>query len=466
MAKYDYNVLVIGGGTAGLISAYTANLLGGKVALVEGGTMGGDCLNTGCVPSKTLIASAHAMEATRTAAVFGVSMDNPVVDYAVVHKRIHDTIDAIAPNDSAERYRSLGIDVYENTAEFVDGHTVQVKDITITARRIVVATGARPGQLAIPGADLPHVYSSDTIWKRTTLPKNLVVIGAGPIGCELAMAYAQLGCRVTLVEPGKQLLTRLLSPEQAQIVAGALERSGVSVITNGAATKITDSHVAINGQTIKADCVLIAVGRQPNTEWLANSGLQLDEKGYLKVDRSLRTSISSIYACGDVTGGYQFTHVAAYEASFASSNTLIDWVGIRRKPAYNAIPWVLYTTPEVAHVGIELKRITPSHSTTYYQLSELDRSTTDGEPQGGMWLVVDKKGRLVGATIIATQAASLLGEATLAIRKGLTIKEVYGTIHAYPSYGELYSRTAGKYRLAHTNPVILKFLKRINRLAR
>lgn len=465
MAKYDYNVIVIGGGTAGLISAYTANLLGGKVALVERGTMGGDCLNTGCVPSKTLIASAHAMEGVRTSGMFGVSVDTPRLDYSAVHERVHRIISTIAPNDSAKRYRSLGIDVFEEHAEMIDGHTIRMSDATITARRIVVATGSRPRIPSIEGVDLPHVYTSDTLWKRTTLPKKLVVIGAGPIGSELAMAYAQLGSHVTLVESSARLLS-MLSLEQSNVLELAMKQHKISLITNGSVTRITNSHVTIDSHDIAADAVLIAVGRQPNTEWLTDSRLELDEKGYIKIDRSLRTSIPTVYACGDVIGGYQFTHVAAYEASFAGSNALLDWTWLRRKPTYEAIPWAIYTTPEIAHVGINQNDITPSHTITHFPIGDIDRALADGEKGGGIWLIADKKGTLVGATIIANQAASLLGEATLAIRKKLSVNEIYGTIHAYPSYGDLYNRAAGKYRLANTHRLVLDLLRRINRTLR
>lgn len=465
MAKYDYNVIVIGGGTAGLISAYTANLLGGKVALVEAGRMGGDCLNTGCVPSKTLIASAHKMSNIKTAGAFAISTGKISVDYKAIHKRVHDVISTIAPNDSAERYRKLGIDVYEERASLVDGHTISLSVSTITARRIVLATGSSPRLPYIDGRDLPHVYTSDTIWQLTTLPKNLVVVGGGPIGSELAMAYAQLGSNVTLAESGSRPL-KMLSAEQSSIVAKAMKSSGVSIITKASIDRISAKNVSINSNNVEADAVLFATGRTPNTKWLDGSNLKLDTKGYIKTDSSLRTSIPSVYACGDVIGGYQFTHVAAYEASFAGSNALFDWTRIRRKPKYTAIPWALFASPEVAQVGIAEKDISSSHTVTHFPISEIDRAIADGQSAGGIWLVSDKKGKLIGATIIAEQAASLIGEATLAINQGLSVAEVFGTIHAYPGYGDLYDRATAKYRITHTSSRLLKILKSINSVMR
>jgi pyruvate/2-oxoglutarate dehydrogenase complex dihydrolipoamide dehydrogenase (E3) component len=459
VSKYDYNVIVIGGGTAGLISAYVANLLGAKVALVEGKNMGGDCLNTGCVPSKSLIASAHAAAHVKSAADYGVQAAFGGVDYGYIQHRIQDIIADIEPNDSAERYRNLGIDVFEATASWVDGHTIALEDKVITARRIVIASGSRPRLPKIPGIEFPHVYTSDSIWGLSELPKRLVILGGGPIGSELAMAYAQLGSQVTLVENGPHILS-LLSSEQAEIVQTSMRLHGITIICNAKAGSITkDSVIVSPSTTIKADAVLAAIGRTPNTQWLGDSGIALDDQGYIVVNKALRTNLKSVYACGDVTGGYQFTHVAAYEAGFAGSNAALDWTRFYRKPRYDGIPWTIFTTPEVAHVGLAVGQIDKTHTVTHLDVSEVDRAKTDGQHNGGIWLIADRKGKLVGSTIITNQAASLIGEATLAITQKLSVKAVFETIHVYPSYGELYTRASAKWRQEAVNKKLLALLK-------
>jgi len=435
MPKYDYNVIVVGGGTAGLISAYTANLLGGKVALIESHKMGGDCLNTGCVPSKTLIASSHLDSGTTNSSSFAESQR-----YEKIHARIHNTIAAIEPSDSAERYRSLGIDVIKDTAAWVDGHTIKLSNRTITARRLIISSGSRPRLPSIPGVDLPHVYSSDTIWNLKTLPKQIVVVGGGPIGAELAMAYAQLGSHVSILETGDRVL-KMLTEDQSKIIEKAMSNANITIIKNSTINEITTESIRINDtETIPADTVLLATGRQANTNWLEDSPLAMNKKKEIIVDSSLRTNISSVYACGDVTGGYQFTHVAGYEAGFAGSNAIFDWTTFHRKPSYAAIPWSIFTSPEIAHVGVSEKDVDDSHTITHVPLSELDRAQTDNSLDGGIWLISNDKKQIVGATIIGPTAASLINEATLAINKKLEIKDLFAVIRPYPSYGDLYAK--------------------------
>jgi len=460
MAKYDYNVVVIGGGTAGLISAYAANLLGAKTALIESNKMGGDCLNSGCVPSKSLIASARTAATIKGSTKYGVESQLGGIDYEAVHTRVHEVIDDIAPADSAERYRGLGVDVVEEKAQWVDGHSVKVGDKTITARRIVIATGSRPRMLDIPGADLAHVKTSDTVWAMKTLPKNLVVIGGGPIGVELSFAYAQLGSTVTVVEHNPSILG-MLNDDQRDIILEKMKTLNITVITKADITEITADAVKIDKQNLPADTVIMAAGRTPNTAWLKDSGVALDARGYVKVGANLKTNISSVYSCGDVTGGFQFTHVAGYEAGYAGSNAALDWTFFTRKPKYNAIPWSIYATPEIAHVGTMVNDAGSSDVVTKVELEDIDRAKTDGTMCGGIWLVSNKRGKLLGATIIAGQASSLIGEATLAVQKGLSVNDLFSTIHVYPSYGDLYSRAAGKWRSSRTNPKTLELLKKV-----
>lgn len=466
MTKYDYNLIVIGGGTAGLISAYVANFLGAKVALVEANKMGGDCLNTGCVPSKTLIASAHAAASVKTAVDYGVETEFRGVDYAKVNKRIHAIIDDIKPADSAERYRKLGVDVYEAQASWVDPHTILVQGKKITARRIIIACGSRPALPKIPGINSSIVCTSDSLWDIKKLPKSLVIIGGGPIGCELASAYSQLGSKVTLIESHDHTL-QFLTKHQAEIAQSSLLENGVKILFKSSVSSIDDNSVTINdSKRIKADLVIVATGRSPNTEWLKDSGIELDGRGYVKVNKSLKTNLKSVYACGDVTGGYQFTHVAAYEASYASSNAIFDWTKYYRKPRYDAIPWTIFTTPEIAHVGISVKNKKPDHVITHLDLSEVDRAKTEGKQNGGIWLISDKKGTLLGATIIADQASSLIGEATLAVNKKLNVKDIFNTIHVYPSYGAIYSRAASKWQANRVSERLISLLSKLLKLFR
>jgi pyruvate/2-oxoglutarate dehydrogenase complex dihydrolipoamide dehydrogenase (E3) component len=465
MARYDYNVIVVGGGTAGLISAYVANLLGAKTALIEANEMGGDCLNSGCVPSKSLIASARVAANISSSDAYGVESDLKNIDYGAVHSRVHQVIDGIAPADSAQRYRSLGVEVIEKEAQWVNGHTLKVGQKTITARRIIIATGSRPKVLDIPGAELSHVKTSDDVWGMKTQPKDLVVIGGGPIGVELSMAYAQLGSRVTIVEHGPTILS-MLTDDQRQVMLETFKKLRVAIFTNSDVTEITKKEVILNGTSILADTVIMATGRTPNTAWLKDSPVSLDSRGYIKVNPALRTNVSSVYACGDVIGGFQFTHVAGYEAGYAGSNASLDWTFFTRKPRYNAIPWSIYTTPEVAHVGRLVKDAAKDDSVTHVELNKVDRAKTDGKTEGGIWLISSKKGRVLGVTIIGSEASSLIGQATLAVSKKLSVNDLFTMIDVYPSYGDIYGRVAGKWKQARTHQASLEVLKRITKLVR
>ncbi len=250
-----------------------------------------------------------------------------------------------------------------------------------------------------------------------------------------------------------------LTKPQAEIIQNNLAKNGTKIFFNSSVKSIDKNSVTIQGfGKIKADLVIVATGRTPNTEWLKDSGIALDKRGYIKVNKSLRTNLKSVYACGDVTGGYQFTHIAAYEAGYASSNAIFDWIRYSRKPPYDAVPWTIFTTPEVAHVGINIKNKKSEHTVTHLELSEIDKAKTDSKPDGGIWLISDKKGLVLGATIIADQASSLIGEASLAINKKLSVKDLFNTIHVYPGYGEIYSRSAGKWQESRVNKRLLTFL--------
>jgi pyruvate/2-oxoglutarate dehydrogenase complex dihydrolipoamide dehydrogenase (E3) component len=331
---------------------------------------------------------------------------------------------------------------------------------------MIIACGSRPALPKIPGINSSIVCSSDSLWDIKKLPKSLVIIGGGPIGCELASAYSQLGSKVTLIESNDHIL-QFLTKHQAEIAQNSLLENEVEILFNSSVSSIDDNSVTINAShKVKTDLVIVATGRSPNTEWLKDSGIELDGRGYIKVNKSLKTNLKSVYACGDVTGGYQFTHVAAYEAGYASSNAIFDWTKYTRKPKYNVIPWTIFTTPEVAQVGISAKNKKPDHVVTHLDLSEIDKAKTDSKAKGGIWLISDKKGCLLGATIISEQASSLIGEATLAINKKLTVKDIFSTIHVYPGYGEIYSRSAGKWQRSRVNKRLLSIVGKSFRLFR
>ena len=469
MAKYDFNIIVVGGGTAGLISAYVANTLGGKVALIEADKMGGDCLHRGCVPSKSLIASAHAAHTATNSSRLGVTSKRIDVDYGQIHKRIHGVIDNIQQNDSVERYEKLGITVIQGRAEWAGPHTVTVGDKTYSTRRIIIATGARPRVLDTPGADQSHVYTSDTLWELKQLPANLVVVGGGPIGCELAQAYAMLGSSVTLLEASERIL-RFTAPDQSKIISKALGDTGVKIRTNASIKSINPRTVSyISSDTtneLAADGVIMAAGRIPNTEWLKDTPIDLDKRGFVKTNSKLRTNASSVYACGDVTGGAMFTHIAEYEAGYAASNALLPFVA--RTPSYDAIPWTIFTSPQIASVGPfgNHKQPATSNTITHFPLKELDAGIVSMSVQGGIWVESLKNGTIVSATIIAPDAGSLIGEWSLAVNNKLKLSDVMSTIHPYPTFSQLSDRVAGKWRQERYKDWQQKLLKSILKLNR
>jgi len=441
-----YNLVVIGGGTAGLVTAAGAAGLGAKVALIERHLLGGDCLNVGCVPSKALIRAARAAAEARGAAKFGVRITGEVtVDFPAVMERMRRLRADISPHDSAARFRDLGVDVFLGDAQFTGRDTVEVGGQTLRFARAAIATGARAAAPAVPGlADVPYL-TNETVFSLTMLPRRLVVLGAGPVGCELAQSFARFGSEVVLVESAAGILPRE-DREAAAILRAALERDGVKIFCDGRDLAVSRGMDGIrwqitsagNEQAGVADTLLVAVGRAPNVEGLGleAAGVAYDRKG-VTVDDHLRTTNPRIYACGDVCSRFQFTHAADFMARIVIQNAL--FMG-RRRVSGLTIPWCTYTSPEVAHVGLTAAAAAArgvAVDTFTQPLAKVDRAILDGEDEGIVRVHVRKgTDQIVGATVVAAHAGDLIGELSLAITNGIGLRGVGASIHPYPTQGE------------------------------
>ncbi len=469
---FDYDIVVIGGGSAGLVTSYIASAVNAKVALVEKHKMGGDCLNTGCVPSKALIRAARAAHEIRTAHRFGVSASEPQVDFAKVMGHVHQAIKDIEPHDSVERYNRLGVEVYQDHAKLTSPWEVQVGNKTLTARHIVLATGARPRVPPLPGIEGAPVLTSENLWSLTALPKRLVVLGGGAIGCELSQSFARLGSHVTLVEGVSQLLSRE-DQEVGELVENTLASEGVTVMTDAKALEVLNDEagyqlvVEHHGERklLPFDYLLISAGRQANVEGLGLDalGITTTQAGTLELNERLQTRLPNIWACGDLAGPYQLTHAAAHQAWYAAVNALI---GELKSFAvdYRFMPAVTYVQPEVARVGLNEKEANAkgiAFEVTRYAMSESDRAIAEGTTAGFIKvLTVPGKDKILGATVVAENAGEWLGEFTIAMKHGLGLNKLLGTIHPYPTLGEAAKASAGVWKNAHKPDRVLSLLKR------
>ncbi len=480
---FDRNLIVIGAGAAGLVSAYIAAAVKAKVTLIEAHKMGGDCLNYGCVPSKALIKSAKLAHQIRHADHYGLTATEPTFSFRHVMARVREIIRTVEPHDSIERYTQLGVEVLQGYARIVDPWTVEITLHTgeiqrLTTRSIIIAAGARPFVPPLPGINEVGYLTSDTLWESfATLekpPVRLVVLGGGPIGCELAQSFARLGSNVIQIQRGSRLLPNE-DEEVAALARGALERDGVQVLTHHEAVRcerLIDSGgehkfivVKQNGveQRIEFDALLCAVGRVARL-----SGYGLEELG-IKTDRTvvtndyLETLYPNILAAGDVAGPYQFTHTAAHQAWYAAVNGLFGDLK-RFKADYAVIPWCTFIDPEVARVGLneqEAKAQGIAYDVTRYNIDDLDRAITDSAAYGFVKvLTVPGKDRILGVTIVGEQAGDLLAEFVLAMKHGLGLNKILGTIHIYPTLAEANKYAAGEWKRAHTPPRVLAWLER------
>jgi pyruvate/2-oxoglutarate dehydrogenase complex dihydrolipoamide dehydrogenase (E3) component/uncharacterized membrane protein YdjX (TVP38/TMEM64 family) len=474
---FDYNVAVIGAGSAGLVTAYISAAVRAKVALIEAHRMGGDCLNTGCVPSKALIRSARVLAEMRTADRYGITATSVQCDFARVMARVRDVVRAVEPHDSVERYTALGVDCIAGRARLTSPWTVEVTapdgtTRSVSARSIVIATGARPTLPPIPGLDEAAPLTSDTVWDLGTLPPRLAILGGGPIGCELAQCFARFGSEVTLIE----MSPRLLGKEDSDVstfVASRLARDGVRVLTshhairvesNGqSGTVICESHARV--VEIAYDRLLVAVGRTARTEGLGIESLGLVKRanGTLETDSHLRTRYPNIFACGDVTGPWQLTHAGAHQAWYATVNALFGRLRSFRVDD-RIIPWVTFTDPEVARVGLsedEARRRGIPVEVTRYDLAELDRAIVDGHAEGWVKVLTPPgKDTILGASIVGEHAGELLAEFVLAMKHGVGLNDLLGTIHSYPTFAEANKYVAGAWKRAHQPARLLDWVRR------
>lgn len=476
--KFDRNLIVLGAGSAGLVTAYIAAAVKAKVTLIEKNKMGGDCLNTGCVPSKALIRSAKFLAHTRRASEFGCKFADVTFDFADVMERVQRIIKTIEPHDSTQRYSELGVECIIGQAEITTPWTVRVNGVTLTARNIVIAAGARPCIPPIPGIENIPYYTSDTIWGLRKLPKRLVVLGGGPIGSELTQCFARFGSHVTQIE----MLPRLLMREDSEISALVTQRfqqEGVAVLTDHKAKKflmengekILICEHAGKDVRIVFDELLVAVGRTANTSGygLEKLDITIAKNKTIETNKFLQSSCPSIFACGDVTGPFQFTHTAAHQAWYAAVNTLFGDFK-KFKVDYSVIPWATFTDPEVARVGLnelEAKTKDIPYEISTYGINELDRAITDEEAHGLIKvLTVPGRDKILGVTIVGEHAGDLIAEYVSAMRHNIGLNKILGTIHIYPTLVEANKYVAGNWKKAHAPKRLLRWVERFHRWRR
>ncbi len=447
------DIAIIGGGSGGLSVAAGAAQMGARVVLIEKGAMGGDCLNTGCVPSKALLAAGHAAQAVRDSGRFGVNGHEPEIDFLKVHDHVKGVIGGIAPNDSVERFEGLGVKVIQAAAHFTDSRGLRAGGQVVRARRFVIATGSSPALPSIEGLAEVSFLTNETIFELTERPEHLIVLGGGPIGIELAQAHRRLGARVTVIEAFGILAKD--DPDAVAVVRRRLTAEGLSLREGVRVTRATRRGngvaIEIEGadgelESVIGSHLLVAAGRRPNVEnlGLEAAGVVYTKKG-ISVDARLRTSNKRIFAIGDVAGGYQFTHMAGYHAGIVIRNALFK---LPAKVKYHAVPWVTYSDPELAHVGLDEAAARGKHGavrTVAWPFEENDRARAERETEGFVKAVMDAKGRILGATIVGRHAGELILPWVLAVERGLKIGAMAGMIAPYPTLGEASKRAAGSY---------------------
>jgi pyruvate/2-oxoglutarate dehydrogenase complex dihydrolipoamide dehydrogenase (E3) component len=468
-----YNVVVIGGGTAGLVTAAGTAGLGGRVALVEAHLMGGDCLNTGCVPSKALIASARAAQQFRDAGRLALQPVEPVFRFEDVMARMRERRAHIAPHDSKERFESLGVDVFLERAELLSPHEVKVGPQVLRTRHVVIATGSRATIPKIEGLAGAKPLTNETVFDALDhRPERLVIVGGGPIGCELGQAFARLGVRVTILQSAGQLLERE-DPDVAQVVQRRMEAEGVTIVLGARVHRVRREgvvHVEVEGHDdLVADEILVAAGRAPNVEGLGleAAGVAYGEKG-IRVDACLRTSRSNIYAAGDVVGGPQFTHVADHHARTVVRNILLPWP--KAKVDLSVLTAATYTSPEIGTVGLnESAARAKGVACDVWRdaIADVDRAVLDSQPDGFVKVLTERgRDRILGATVVAEHGGDLVHEIALAMRAKVGLGALSSLIHAYPSYAETARRVGDQYQRSRLTPRVRRLFAALYRWRR
>ena len=477
--SFDRNMIVIGAGAGGLVSAYIAATVKAKVTLIEAHKMGGDCLNYGCIPSKALIKSAKVAHQMRHAENYGLNSSEPTFSFKKVMQRVHDVIAKVEPHDSVERYSKMGVDVVQGYAKLIDPWTVEIQlneggTQRLTARSIVLATGARPFVPNLPGLEEVGYYTSDTLWeefaKLDEPPKRLVVLGGGPIGCELAQSFARLGSKVTQVERSTRIMRRE-DEDVSALAQDSLIQDGVILLTSHSAVRCEKEGdvkrliVEHEGQesVVEFDALICAVGREARLEGYGLENLGIETKGTIVTNDYLETLYPNIFAAGDVAGPYQFTHVAAHQAWYAAVNALFGTFK-KFRVDYRVIPWTTFVDPEVARVGLseqDAKDKGIAYEMVRYELDDLDRAIADSAAKGFVKvLTVPGKDKILGVTIVGEHAGDLLAEFVLAMKHGLGLNKILGTIHTYPTWAEANKYAAGEWKRAHAPQRILNWLKK------
>ena len=480
-ARYDYNLIVIGAGSAGLVSAYIASAVKAKILLVEKERMGGDCLNTGCVPSKALLKSAKIAALAKHATRYGFDKIEVSFSFAQIMERVQRVIQQVAPHDSVERYRGLGVDCQQGQAKLTSPFSVALGEKTFSARNIIIATGAKPVVPPFSGLDKVAHYTTDDIWELREQPRRLLVLGGGAIGCELAQAFARLGSQVVIVELVDRLLVRE-DEEVSHYIQEVFTQEGIEVLSAHRAVEfeVADGESFLRCEQVGVDkpqtkrvafdSVLLAVGRKPYLEEICGEGIAFEKNktGALQVNAYLQTCFPNIYACGDVIGSYQFTHTSAHEAWYCAVNSL--FAPLKFKVDYRVMPWCTFTDPEIARVGLsetEAKQQGIAYEVQTYGIDDLDRAIADTENRGFVKvLTVPKKDKVLGATIVGAHAGELITEFVTAMKQNIGLNKILGTVHIYPTYAEANKYLAGNWKKAHAPARLLRYVSMYHRFRR
>lgn len=469
-----YDLAVIGGGSAGLTAASGAASFGARVALIERGQMGGDCLHYGCVPTKTLVRSASVAAGVRMAHRFGIQADDPQIDFPAVMRRVREVQQIVAQRDSVERFRGFGVDVVIGEPEFMGPREIRVGDRRLSARQILVATGSRPAVPSIPGLAEAGFLTNVEALQLVNRPRSILIVGAGPIGVEFAQIFVRLGTKVTVVEKGPRVLPRE-DEEAALVLQEHLAGEGVrfvfgarilSVVLEGDERLVT-AELRGRTETLRAEQILAATGRRANVDiaGLERAGVEIVD-GHVRVDEYLRTSAPHIHAAGDVKGGLQFTHVAGYDGKLAVRNILFPG---RRQADYRMVPWTIYTDPEIAHAGMTEAEARERHGVVRVcrrDFHEVDRAVIDGSPCGFVKVIADKSGAILGAHVVGSHAGELIQELVLAMHRNIPLGQIAEVIHAYPTWVEGVRGSADAWWIQRFEGRLGFWLKRVSRLTR
>lgn len=470
--KYDFDVVVLGGGAAGLFAASGTQSLGAKTCMIEKNKLGGDCTWYGCIPSKALLKSAHALSLAKRLKSFGISSGDNQYDTSKVMSHVRDIINTVSTHHPAGLFEKRGIKVIFGSPKFVDSRTIEVNGERISSKRFIIATGSHPVVLPIPGLKEIDFLTNETVFNLESLPKSMIVLGGGPIGIELSQAFSRLGVEISVVE----MLDRILFREDfeaGEVLANVIKKDGIKIFTGKKAVKFRKE----NGQTIvtledkdkniseiRGEKVLVAVGRAPNTQGLdlEKAGVNYEKTG-IKVNEFLQTSQANIFACGDVVGPYLFSHIAAYQAGLVVRNSLIPL--LRQKVHYDSVPWATFTDPELAHLGLteeEAKERYGEGDLRIYRryLKETDRAVTDLEEGGLAKVICDKKGHILGAHIVGANAGEIVHEYVLAKSQKLTVGDLSSTLHIYPTLAQVVKKTGDQYLLEKLNSPLIKKIGR------